>query len=210
MVLGANPVNPLESLFFKRPRVLDLLHRANLVNATSQTIASELSALERYAAGARQALEIGTYQGVSAAKIAGVLAPGGLLYCIDPWPETKDRQNNPCWSICERHLRRSGVNNRVRILRGYSGEMAAEVPYDLDFAFVDGDHSWEGIHTDWALVSQKVHPGGVICLHDSLTPIGEEWRHLDSCEYFEKVIECDVRFSIVEVVHSLAVLRKIK
>ena len=200
----------LESLFFRRPRVLNLLHWANFVNATSQTIPAELDALERHAAGARQALEIGTYQGVSAARIAGALAPGGLLYCVDPWPETKKRPNNPCWSICQRHLRRSGVNGRIRILRGYSREIASQMPNQLDFAFIDGDHSWEGIKTDWTLVSEKVHPGGVVCLHDSFTPAGEDWRHPDSCVYFEKVIQHDARFSVIEVVHSLAVLRKLK
>jgi predicted O-methyltransferase YrrM len=196
-------------LFLRRPRVLNVLHWANLVNANSQTVAAELNALERYAAGARKALEIGTYQGVSAARIAGVLAPDGLLYCVDPWPETKGRENNPCWSICQRHFRRSGVTDRVRILRGYSGEMAGHVPDRLDFAFVDGDHSWEGIKTDWTIVSEKMLSGGVVCLHDSLTPAGEGWRRPDSCVYFEDVIQHDPRFSVIEVVHSLAVLRKI-
>ena len=77
----------LEKRFFRRPRVLNFLHWANLVGATSQTIPVELKALERHAAGAHQALEIGTYQGVSAARIAGALAPDGLLYCVDPWPK---------------------------------------------------------------------------------------------------------------------------
>jgi len=201
----------LENIFFRRPRVLNVLHWANLVNATSQTIPAELDALECHAAGARQALEIGTYQGVSAARIAGALAPGGLLYCVDPWPATEEKRgNNPCWSICERHLRRSGVKNRIRILRGYSREMANRVPAQLDFAFVDGDHSWEGIKADWTIVSEKMLPGGVVCLHDSFTPAGQDWRHLDSCVYFEKVIQNDARFSVIEVVHSLAVLRKLK
>jgi len=200
----------LEKLFFCRPRILNLLHWANLANATSQTIPAELEALERYAAGAGQALEIGTYQGVSAAIIARVLGPGGLLHCVDPWQETSERQNNPCWAICQRHLRRSGVKNRIRILRGYSREVANQVPDRLDFAFIDGDHSWEGIKTDWTIVSEKMLPGGVVCLHDSFTPTGEDWRRPDSCAYFEKVIQNDPRFCLVEVVHSLAVLRKIK
>jgi predicted O-methyltransferase YrrM len=190
--------------------VLNLLHWANLVNATSQTIPAELDTLERHAAGARQALEIGTYQGVSAARIAGVLATDGVLYCVDPWPQTEGRENNPCYSICQRHLRRSSVRNHIRILRGYSREMASQMPDQLDFAFIDGDHSWEGIKTDWAIVSEKIIPGGVVSLHDSFTPEGEDWRRLDSCVYFEKVIQNDVRFSLIEVVHSLAVLRKLK
>jgi predicted O-methyltransferase YrrM len=98
--------------------------------------------------------------------------------------------------------------DRVRILRGYSREMARQIPDNLDFAYVDGDHSWAGIETDWTIVSEKITPGGVVCLHDSLVPPGEEWRQTDSCLYFEDVIRTDPRFSVVEVVHSLAVLRK--
>ena len=115
----------LEGLFFQRPGVLNLLHRVHLINATSQTIPAELNTLERYAAGACHALEIRTCQGVSAARIARALAPGGFLYCVDPWPRTKGRHSNPCWSICERHLRRTGMMDRIRILKGYSAEMAA-------------------------------------------------------------------------------------
>ena len=64
--------------FLWRPRVLNLMHLANLVEATSQTVPTELDALERHATGARQALEIGTYQGVSAAKIAAAISAGRL------------------------------------------------------------------------------------------------------------------------------------
>ncbi len=137
-------------------------------------------------------------------RIAGAFGPGGLLYCVDPWPETEG------WSSCERHLRRSGVANRVRSLRGYSSEMAGQMPDQLDFAFLDGDHSWEGIKTGWTIVSEKAPPGGVACLHDSCIPAGEESRHADSCVYFEDVIQNDPCFSVIEVVHSLAVLRNLR
>jgi predicted O-methyltransferase YrrM len=201
--------NFVERLFSRRPRVLNALHSVSLVKPTSQTIPVELNALERYATGACQALEIGTDQGVSAARIARALAPTGRLYCVDPWPEG-DRGEHPCLSICQRHLRRSGVKSRVRILRGYSREMMDRIPDKLDFAFVDGDHSWEGVKIDWTVVSQKMILGGVVCLHDSLVPVGEDWRYLDSCVYFEDVIRADSRFSVIDEVHSLAVLRKIR
>lgn len=53
-------------------------------------------------------------------------------------------------------------------------------------------------------------PEGVVCLHDSLTPAGEEWRRANSCVYFEDVIQNDPRFFVIEVVHSLVVLRRVK
>ena len=199
----------VENLLFRRPRLLNILHSVKLANATSQTIPAELEVLERYATGAQCALEIGTYQGVSAGRIANALATGGLLYCVDPWPRP-DGGENPCWSICRRHLRRSGVENRIRFLRGYSRDLAKTIPDGLDFAFVDGDHSWGGIDTDWRIVADKVISNGVICLHDALVPPGQEWRRLESCRYFESVIVPDPRFSVLETIHSLAVLQKDK
>jgi predicted O-methyltransferase YrrM len=203
----ANLSQSLEHLFFRRPRVLNLLHSWRIVRPTSQTAGIELAALERYAAGARQAVEIGTYQGVSAVHIARRLAPGGVLHCVDPWPESPSRPN-ACWSICRRHLQRSGVEERIAILRGYSQEVQHLIPKTLDFAFIDGDHSRQGIETDWKIISDRMRPGAVVCLHDSVVPQGEEWQRHDSCEYFEQVIRRDPRFTTVEVVRSMAVLKR--
>lgn len=56
--------------------------------------------------------------------------------------------------------------------------MAAQMPDELDFAFADGDHSWEGINIDWTLVSEKVHSEEwFACTIVSLLPekIGGTW-----------------------------------
>jgi predicted O-methyltransferase YrrM len=115
---------------------------------------------------------------------------------------------NRCRLICLRHLRRSGVYSRIHIIRCYSHGATQQLPERLDFAFIDGDHSRSGIETDWRIVSERMRSQGVVCLHDSVVPPGEEWRRLDSCDYFESVIRCDPRFDTVEIVHSMAVVRR--
>ena len=199
----------LERRFLLKPRILNQLHRFGLVNAISQMNDRELAALERHAAGARAALEIGTHQGVSAARIVRGMAADGVLYCVDPWPEREGRPN-PCWLICERHLHRTGTIARIKIIRGFSGEVQAVIPQNLDFAFIDGDHSWDGIQTDWNLVSPRIAHGGVVCLHDSVAPPGQEWPIMDSVRFFREVIAKDAAFETVESVSSLTVLRKIQ
>lgn len=37
----------------------------------------------------------------------------------------------------------------------------------IDFLFVDGDHTYDGIRTDWELWAPLVRPGGVVALHDT-------------------------------------------
>lgn len=196
------------SLLVRRPSVLNLLHWAGLASPISQTSAAELAALERHAANARTALEIGSFQGVSAARIAAAMEPTGVLFCVDPWLEVNGKQN-PCWSIFTRHIERQELGSRIRVLRGFSGELQLEIPSALDFAFIDGDHAWAGIETDWSLVGGRMRPGGRVCLHDSLVPPSEPWRSPDSVRYFEQVIRLDRRFELIDIVHSMAVLRRL-
>lgn len=44
---------------------------------------------------------------------------------------------------------------------------AAASPWPFDFAFIDGDHSFEGVRADWLAWSPLVAPGGVVAFHDT-------------------------------------------
>jgi predicted O-methyltransferase YrrM len=200
-------VKSLEQLFIRRPRILNQLHRIHLVGPMSQTNDKELSALAAYALGKTRALEIGTHQGMSAVCIAKALAPGGILFCVDPWPEANFKVN-PCWLICERHFRRSGVSSRIKVLRTVISHVRDQLPTNLDFVFIDGDHSRKGIETDWKIVAPQVARDGIVCLHDVVTPATERWRRLDAVLYYNDVISRDDSFETIETVHSMAILRK--
>lgn len=197
----------LETFLARRPSILNMLHWAKLASPVSQTTPEELAALERHASGAEVALEIGSFQGVSAMRIARALAPSGVLVCVDPWPEERGR-SNPCFAIFNRHLTRQDLKTRIRILRGFSGALESELPASLDFAFIDGDHSWAGIETDWSLVAHRVKSGGRLCLHDCAVPTSEPWRQPESVRYFDQVIRQDGRFELIEIVHSMVALRR--
>jgi predicted O-methyltransferase YrrM len=198
----------LETIFFRRPRILNVLHKWRIVNSTSQTNDLELKALQQHATGAKVAVEIGTYQGVSAARIAAVLGLGGTLYCVDPWPED-DGRPNPGLEMCQRHLIRTDTQNRIRIIRGFSGEVADQLPTQIEFAFIDGDHSWSGIETDWVLISPRLVTGARVCLHDTAIPPEEPWRQFDSTHFYDQRIAQDRSFETIETVYSMRILRKL-
>jgi predicted O-methyltransferase YrrM len=44
----------------------------------------------------------------------------------------------------------------------------------VDFLFVDGDHSLEGVTRDYELYAPLVRPGGVVAFHD-IVPGPAEW-----------------------------------
>jgi cephalosporin hydroxylase len=53
---------------------------------------------------------------------------------------------------------------------------------DVDFLFIDGDHSYRGVRADYLNYSQFVRPGGLIVFHDiiGLPDVSKFWRELKS------------------------------
>lgn len=51
---------------------------------------------------------------------------------------------------------------------------------DVDFLFIDGDHSYEGVKADFNNYAQLVRPGGVIVFHDviGLPEVGRFWDEI--------------------------------
>ena len=44
----------------------------------------------------------------------------------------------------------------------------------IDFLFIDGDHSLEGVTKDWEMYKDLVRPGGIVAFHDVLKLIQDE------------------------------------
>ena len=152
--------------------------------------------------------EIGTRQGVSAVHIVSRLRPDAKLYCVDPWADRKGKRN-PSFDIAMRHFRRSRVTERVIVLRGFSQAMESQMPPSFDFVFVDGDHSYQGIKTDWGIVCRRLRVGGVVCLHDTTTPADAPDRTPESCRFYREVIAPDKNFRHLETYYSMNVLQRV-
>jgi predicted O-methyltransferase YrrM len=197
----------IKNYLFIRPRIRNILHFAGIYEATSQTNSLELSLLAKFSSNVRTAVEIGSYEGVSAAVIAQNMNAAGKLYCVDPWRTVKGKAS-PSFEIFKRSLNRKGCSSKIEVLRGTSGAMRGALPAEFDFIFVDGDHSWNGIKQDWDIVCAKLRAGGVVCLHDALAPDGEEGKH-DSVKFYGQVIKNDHRFVLEGQADSLVVLRRI-
>ena len=60
----------------------------------------------------------------------------------------------------------SSFGDRAVIHRKKSVDAAADVENDLDFVFIDADHSYEGCYSDIEAWSGKVRAGGLLCGHD--------------------------------------------
>jgi predicted O-methyltransferase YrrM len=173
----------------------------------TQTTAAERELLASFLPGAKRIVEIGVFEGRTTRVLAECADADAVIYGIDPfyagrlgisWGERIARNYNG------KHLA-----NKVRFVSKLSTEVDGDVPTPVDFVFVDGDHSLDGIKADWAYWSERLAPGGIIALHDTLlTPEKPPGYTLGSIEYFRDYIRHDPRFEILKQQDSLTVLKK--
>jgi predicted O-methyltransferase YrrM len=188
----------------QRPRLFNWMHRLGLVQAQSQTHPEEREMLCRHAAIARSAVEVGTFMGLTAGCLARALPDDGVLYCVDPYPGGGESIQ----AVAHRHLKRLGVWKHIRMLRSDSHGAMASLPARVDFFFVDGDHSYDGLKADWWVVRQLLRPGGIAAFHDTARDPDASLHSEGAIRFFEEVIAQDAEFEIVDRVRSLNLIRR--
>lgn len=107
------------------------------------------------------AVEIGTAKGVSAIVIAQALEDNnkGKLYTIDPAEQ----------ELVKIAIRKSGLKHRIEYIIDYSTNVIPKLNLSkIDFAFIDGDHSYENVLADFNLVKNLAPKGGIIVFHDTI------------------------------------------
>ncbi|KAF0095178.1 MAG: Glycosyltransferase (Group 1) [Puniceicoccaceae bacterium 5H] len=103
-----------------------------------------------------RAVEIGTWRGTTMHVMRRACDE---LYCIDP---------EPLWYPQDGDVCRSG--QPVQLIKGGSPHDLDKIPGPIHFAFVDGDHSEDGVYRDGMALEPLMAPGGVICFHDAYHP----------------------------------------
>ncbi|MGH9213001.1 MAG: O-methyltransferase [Acidimicrobiales bacterium] len=105
-------------------------------------------------AGARQAVEVGTFTGYSSLCIARALPADGRLICCDISEE---------WtSIGQRAWKRAGVADRIELRLGRGLDTVRDLPTHehLDLVFIDADKG--GYVSYWNELVPRVRPGGLL------------------------------------------------
>lgn len=177
-----------------------------LASAGTQTTAAERDRLACHAQGRRRLVEIGVWHGVTTKRLRAVMDPEGVLTAVDPYPVGRLG-----FSAQERiaHREVEGVGNgRVEWVRA-SGTEAARDHGPVDFVFIDGDHSERGLLGDWRAWSPLVEPGGIVALHDSRSTPERPIDGAGSVTVTNEVVLRDERFTVVETVDSVTILRRL-
>lgn len=113
------------------------------------------------------AVEIGSYLGSSSCFIALARKkkPGGMLFCVDTWQNDamSEGAKDTFLTFLENTQNFSDI---IRPQRGKSAEVAAVWEGPVDFLFIDGDHSYEGVRADVEAWFPKLSSGALVVFHD--------------------------------------------
>jgi predicted O-methyltransferase YrrM len=120
------------------------------------------------AEGASRTIEVGLALGMSALFLAqAVLHTGGRHTAIDPF-------QHESWNGAGlRTLREAGVEDLVEVIEEESQLALPRLVAEgraFDFAFVDGDHRFEGVFLDLYFMTRLVKPGGLVVVDDMWMP----------------------------------------
>ncbi len=125
------------------------------------------------------AVEIGVWQGAFSHTILKLIEPS-QLFLIDPWQHigkgshtaafvgrTEDEKMEAIFQKVAKSFEKEIEEGKVGIIRDFS--IPALHLFDdesISFAYVDGDHSYEGVSGDLAALYPKMKKGGIMAFDD--------------------------------------------
>lgn len=152
-------------------------------------------------------VEIGSYLGASACFICRATSKRSRVICIDTWQNDAMKYDPDDVDADARDTHAEFVRNTHRFrekivqIRKWSHEAVDDVSAigkQIDFLFIDGDHSYEGVKRDWDLYSPLLAPHALIAFHDTgwadgvkrvvrndVTPVASRKRSLPNLQIFQ-------------------------
>jgi len=113
------------------------------------------------------ALEIGSHLGASSCYIAaGLKEVNGHLFCVDTWCN-QTMPEGELDTFPEFQKNTSGLKQHITIIRKRSEEIDySDIKAPLNLVFIDGDHSYAAVKTDFECVQKWLAEDGIIAFHD--------------------------------------------
>lgn len=124
-------------------------------------------------------VEIGVWRGEFSKTILKVLEPARLIL-VDPWHHNEDPdqtdalaaragrdQMDAIYQSVVKRYRKEIESGQVEVIRAFSGDAIPTLADgSVDFAYIDGDHSYEGVRADLEAILPKLAERGVVACDD--------------------------------------------
>jgi predicted O-methyltransferase YrrM len=114
-------------------------------------------------------VEIGSYCGGSTvviARTAARRAARARVFAIEPFSAEGARYQRNYEALFDANVAEWGVGSTIQKVRKLSDEAAVEWKDPIDFLYIDGDHSYDGVVRDIRNFVPFVRDGGVFAFHD--------------------------------------------
>lgn len=158
-------------------------------------------------------VEIGSWKGKSTYCIANGLKKG-TIYAIDPFNAEGEagskeiylanKGDKPLIEQFQTNILPAKGKNKIETLPGYSNQFINQFQ-QIDFLFIDGDHSIEGCKFDFQNFSKFIRIGGFLAFHDyypDRDDLGPTW-------VIKNLLETSKNFAFFRIYDSLWVAKRI-
>ncbi len=163
----------------------------------------------RYATGKKRLAEVGVWEGLTARQLRSSMASDGVYFAIDPYPVGRlgfSTQKIIAHGTISKVKRGKVVWLPVTGVEAARDERVIAAP--VDFLFIDGDHSYNGLKGDWEAWRTLIAVGGFVALHDSRSTPSRAIDDAGSVQFTKEVILSDPLYTVAETVDSLTVLQR--
>lgn len=162
------------------PRLRAVALATGLIPPRTMHSPVEAQTIARLARGRPRIVELGVYEGSSAAVLCSVLGPESELHLVDPFLDATGWALPPDARPVQAATRRAVA--RAARCGGPDGRGGPAVHWHIvrsqdagrswdggqvDLVFIDGDHSPEGCREDFEVWSSHLAAGGAIAFHDA-------------------------------------------
>jgi predicted O-methyltransferase YrrM len=149
----------------------------------------------------KRSLEIGTNYGGTLFLLCALSPPGAKIISLDlpsgPFGGGYPRRKIPLYRRFPRKGQRldllradsHSAETKERVLEILAGER-------LDYLFIDGDHTYDGVQRDFQMYSPLVRSGGIVAFHDIAThapgsdcQVAEFWNDIKNGYEHREIIE---------------------
>jgi MMP 1-O-methyltransferase len=200
----------IRSLIPPKPR--ELGHYTTIEGWLKESEANGLCEVAALLPKHSQVVEIGSWKGKSTWCIAQGLKKG-IINCIDPFNGDGEEGSKEIYlktkgtkTLLEQfQTNLQHVHNRVKvnILQGYSREFVGHVR-NIDFLFIDGDHSIEGCRFDFENFEMDIKRGGYLAFHDydsNRPDLGPTW-------VIDNLVKKNSSYRLFKTLDSLTIFKK--
>jgi hypothetical protein len=97
---------------------------------------------------------------------------------------------------------------QVDWIRARSDDAVRSWSLPIDFLFIDGDHSYEAVRTDWDDWHGHVQPDGLVAFHDALLDAPWMDASFGSARFVAELRESGGGWQLVDRADSVAVFRR--